>query len=75
MAAKNQPVQPSEAVSMYRFDWNAEPKILAMPLRALGIPPLHIIELDPIDEEQLPLFLELDGDLPAVLPNLAKAEG
>lgn len=75
MAAKNPPVQPSEAVPMYRFDWNAEPKLLAMPLRALGIPPLHIIELDPIDEEQLPLFLELDGDLPAVLPNLAKAEG
>ena len=63
------PAYPSDAVLLNSFDERAEERILEMPLLALGIPLLHILEFFPDDEERETLFLELTGDIKEVMPN------
>ncbi|MBR0140423.1 MAG: ThiF family adenylyltransferase [Firmicutes bacterium] len=70
-----EPLFPSNSQRVYDFSLGrTEEKVLGMSLKEIGIPPLHIVEFDHEDEARLPLFLELDGDEKAVIPQITEAE-
>ncbi len=64
------PLYPSDAILRNSFGFHDEEKLLEMPLHALGIPLLHVVEFSPGDETKETLFLELTGDLDEVMPHL-----
>lgn len=68
--ANRLPQLPSDAEVQCFFGPDCGAEILALPLAALGLPPLHVLEFAPVDETGGSLFLEMTGDLAAVLPHL-----
>ena len=64
--------QLSESVLKTSFSMEDENKILNMSLGEIGIPKGHVIVLEPDDDSQLPLLLELSEDVRDVISNICE---
>ncbi|MBQ8618897.1 MAG: ThiF family adenylyltransferase [Clostridia bacterium] len=61
---------PSNAEKKVYFDACSEERIMKMSLHELGIPPGHILQFDPMEEEKASLFLAMTGDFKRLAPNM-----
>lgn len=66
------PTQLSEAVLKTSFSMDDENKILNMSLSEIGIPKGHIIFLEPDEDSQSPLLIELSEDIHEIITNCSE---
>ena len=50
------------------------PDVLELPLRSLGIPPMHLLQFDSVEPDRPSIGVELTADLEKLMPSLPKEQ-